>query len=53
MPQVTELMSHIRKILEEERDLNSDDPLVVSLLTRIANRIAECAQQIENDDQKK
>lgn len=46
MPQVKELTNRVLKILEEERELNHDDPLIDSLLTRIANRVAECEREV-------
>jgi hypothetical protein len=49
MPDLTDLMIQIREILEEERELNSNDPLVCSLLTRIENRIAECVKDGEEE----
>jgi predicted nucleic acid-binding Zn-ribbon protein len=52
MPKVAELQKRIHDILEEERELNSDHPLIESLLTRIENRINECVKEIRKEQEK-
>lgn len=53
MPQVKLLTDRVLKILEEERELNRDDPLIASLLTRIANRIADCERVLRREIREK
>lgn len=45
-----EVLALVLKILHEERDANKDDPLIVSLITRIENRIAELLQGLTVED---
>lgn len=52
MPKVAELQKRIHEILEEERKLNREDPLIESLLIRIENRIDECVKEIRKEQEK-
>lgn len=44
---IDQFMAQIREILESEREVNSQDPLLVSLITRIENRIVEAKAEFE------
>jgi methyl coenzyme M reductase subunit C-like uncharacterized protein (methanogenesis marker protein 7) len=44
---IAQLQDQIKQILDQERQLNANDPAIVSLLTRIENRIAKAAEEIK------